>query len=415
MPLVELGTFMEIGERLGRYSLASAERAPRVKPRPASIGPERTRMSHLLGARPKAVAQRGRVVAPLVGVLALVLALFAMTAPAGATARHATKPPADKPAQKHDDAAGQAKDNHQGQPNKDNHQGQPNKDNHQGQPNKDNHQGQPNKDGEADCDSSGPGNPCHPPQKCGQNSGPGNANDTCPAANPECPGANAGPGNAQDVKVKGPKDGHAKKQKNDKGRHGHKVRGHEKAANCPAVNDECEAGKVKKDDGTCIALAECAAAGGVVKDGKCVVVEDKCEAGKVKQGDMCVAIDECKAAGGVVKDDKCITPDDCKAAGGVVKDGMCVAANECTPPNVIVDGECKQPVNNEGCPVGQVRQPGGGCADQTPVCTAPQVLQGGVCVTPTTTVAGGQQANQPAGQTTQPAPTSTVAGTQTRS
>src|SRR3954462_7055014 len=126
MPLVELGTFMEIGERLGRYSPASAERAPRVKPRPASIGPERTRMSHLLGARPKAVAQRGRVVAPLVGVLALVLALFATTAPAGAKARHATKPPADKPAQKHDDAAGQPKDKDQGQAkDEDKNQGQP--------------------------------------------------------------------------------------------------------------------------------------------------------------------------------------------------------------------------------------------------------------------------------------------------
>src|SRR3954470_13503094 len=102
------------------------EGSPREPGSDCSIGPERTRMPHFHAARPKAVAQRWRVVAPIVGVLALVLALFATTAPAGAKARHATKPPADKPAQKHDDAAGQPKDKDQGQAkDEDKNQGQP--------------------------------------------------------------------------------------------------------------------------------------------------------------------------------------------------------------------------------------------------------------------------------------------------
>src|SRR4051794_34344613 len=124
------------------------EGSPREPGSDCSIGPERTRMPHFHAARPKAVAQRWRVVAPIVGVLALVLALFATTAPAGAKARHATKPPADKPAQKHDDAAGQPKDKDQGQgqaKDEDKNQGQPeNKDKDQGQPKvEDKDQGQP--------------------------------------------------------------------------------------------------------------------------------------------------------------------------------------------------------------------------------------------------------------------------------
>jgi hypothetical protein len=379
-------------------------------------------MPHLLAGRPKAVAERWRVVAPLVGVLALVLALFAMTAPAGAKARHATKPPADKAAQKHDDAAGQPKDKDQGQAkdedkdqgqakdedkdhgqakDEDKKQGQPkDKDDNEGKPkhddenqgkakDEDKNQGKPkhdeDKDHEAGCDSSGPGNPCHPPQQCGENSGPGNANDTCPAGNPECPGADEGQGNVAGAKVKlhHKVKAHHKQQKakHDKAKH-HKVNKDEDddAANCPPpVKDKCEYGKVKNADGMCIPIDECKAHGGVVQDDKCVQVEDKCEYGKVKNAD-----------------------------------GMCIPIDECTPPNVVIDGECKQPVNNEGCPAGTVQQ-GNQCVNQTPVCVPPAVLQGNVCVTPTTTVAG-QQATQPAAQTpAQPAPASTVAGTQARS
>src|SRR3954454_657424 len=84
-------------------------------------------MPHLLAARPMASARRGGVLAPLVGVLALVLALFAMTAPAGAKARHATQPPAGKPpAQKYDDEAGKPKDvKHQDKPKEQDKPGKP--------------------------------------------------------------------------------------------------------------------------------------------------------------------------------------------------------------------------------------------------------------------------------------------------
>ena len=103
-------------------------------------------MPHPLAARPTAVAHRGRVLAPLVGVLALVVALFAMTAPAGAKATHTTKPPAGKPAppayapqdkpadkpaakppaQKPDDEAGKPKDEdkNEGKPKDDENHGQ---------------------------------------------------------------------------------------------------------------------------------------------------------------------------------------------------------------------------------------------------------------------------------------------------
>jgi hypothetical protein len=59
-------------------------------------------------------------------------------------------------------------------------------------------------------------------------------------------------------------------------------------------------------------------------------------------------------------------------------------------------------------------QQGNQCVNQPPVCVAPQVLQGNVCVMPNGQPVT-QQANQPAAQTTQPVPASTVAGTQARS
>src|SRR4051812_24448136 len=113
-------------------------------------------MSHFLAARLCAAAHRGRVVASLVGVLALVAAFLAMTAAAGA----ATYPPASHPTKQH-----AAKKHQNG---------------------KAGHTGRAE---QAQCDSWGTGTPCHPPQACGETSGPGNANDQCPAGKPECPAA----------------------------------------------------------------------------------------------------------------------------------------------------------------------------------------------------------------------------------
>src|SRR4051794_31803498 len=157
-------------------------------------------MPHLHAARPTAAAHRGRVLAPLVGVLALVLALFAMTAPAGAKATHTTKPPAGKPAppayapqdkpadkpaakppaQKPDDQAGKPKgDQDAGKAEDEDHNQRKaeDEDHNQRKADDEDHNQRKAKDGDknAACDSSGPGNPCHPPQHCGQNSGPGNA------------------------------------------------------------------------------------------------------------------------------------------------------------------------------------------------------------------------------------------------
>src|SRR3954447_10876500 len=143
--------------------------APRVAASAASPGPERTRMSHPLAARLSAVVHRGRVAASLVGALALVVALFAMTATAGArthaSARHTAKPHAGK----HN--AGRADDNSPGQEDNDRNAG-------------DRHQDA----GQPQCDSSGYGNPCQPPT-CGESSGPAYANLQCPAGNPQCPAA----------------------------------------------------------------------------------------------------------------------------------------------------------------------------------------------------------------------------------
>jgi uncharacterized low-complexity protein len=59
-------------------------------------------MPHFLAARLAAVAHRGRVVASLVGALALIVALFATAATAGARTHTATGPPAKHTTAKHD-------------------------------------------------------------------------------------------------------------------------------------------------------------------------------------------------------------------------------------------------------------------------------------------------------------------------
>ena len=143
-------------------------------------------MPHFLAARPRAVAQRGRMIASLVGVLAFLVAMLGMTTTAGAstsTARaHASGHHAGKhePGDKKD--AQNAKDDEKAKADE--------KANHDRQA-EDVHNPQP-------CDSSGPGNPCHPPQACGQNSGHGNGDALCPpVVNQGCPVDNQGQGNAE--------------------------------------------------------------------------------------------------------------------------------------------------------------------------------------------------------------------------
>ncbi|MEA2247722.1 MAG: hypothetical protein QOH46_2251, partial [Solirubrobacteraceae bacterium] len=59
-------------------------------------------MSHFLAARLSAAAHRGRIAASLVGLLALIVALFAVTATAGARTHTPTGHAAKQHAAKHD-------------------------------------------------------------------------------------------------------------------------------------------------------------------------------------------------------------------------------------------------------------------------------------------------------------------------
>jgi hypothetical protein len=297
-------------------------------------------MSHFLAARLSAAAHRGRVVASLVGVLALVAALFAMTAAAGA----ATHPPAGHSTKQHaakKDQKGKAGDKGRAE--------------------------------QAQCDSWGTGNPCHPPQACGENSGPHNANDQCPAGKPECPAAGNQGGDQQTAGYKA--KGAAAKAKV------HKVK-NDGAANCPKPAPDCKPGEVKKD-GYCVPAPQCKP-GEAVKNGYCVPAP-QCKPGEVVQNGYCVPAEQCKPP-------------------NVVQNGMCVPAEQCKPPNVVQNGMCVPP--------------------STPVCVPPQVLQNGACMTPSSDTAGTvvQQtpATTPAATTTAApqtavAPQSTVAGTQARS
>jgi hypothetical protein len=115
--------FMERAERQLQEPPASAQGLVADAGIPLSTGPERTRMPPTLAARSQTLGHRGRVIAPLVGVLALVLAVFVMTAPADATAGHGTKPPAGKPASAHmKEYAVKAKGDHKPDKPKDNNQ-----------------------------------------------------------------------------------------------------------------------------------------------------------------------------------------------------------------------------------------------------------------------------------------------------
>lgn len=187
-------------------------------------------MSHHLAARRSAIAHRGRVIASLVGVLALVVALFATAASAGVRSprpSHATKPPAGKPAppaHAPQDADENPADKPAAKPPVDDHKpaGKPKDD-------EDDEQGKPDEDDEneakpAGCDSSGPGNPCHPPQACGQNSGPGNANDQCPPEDHNaCVAGDEGRGPAAGDDVKG---AHHKGKGHGESHAKHKGKGH---------------------------------------------------------------------------------------------------------------------------------------------------------------------------------------------
>ncbi|MEA2382183.1 MAG: hypothetical protein QOH72_2154 [Solirubrobacteraceae bacterium] len=430
-------------------------------------------MSHFLAARRSAAAHRGRAAA-LVGALALVIALFAMTAAAGATAHpttgHAAKQgagkqdhngPGDKAPGK-DEQAGKPKDKNAGgsaqppcdssgmgnpcqppqQCGQNSGPGNANATCPAGNPEcpaagdqqaakgaaykakgaeDTGHKGKKADAGNAcepkpQCDSSGPGNPCQPPQQCGRNSGPGNANATCPAGNPECPAAgDEGAGYQHDAGAAG-YDAKGVHKAKDAKRKNHKDQNagehNDVAAGCPPPN-QCEGGKVMKEDGTCVPVDQCRAPN-VVKDGTCVPAEP-CKAGEVMKDGTCVPANQCNA-GEVMKDGTCVPANQCKPPY-VVNNGACVPADKCVPPNTVVNGVCTPP-DTPQCRPGQVVV-GGQCVNPQPDsngCTPPQVLQNGVCATPGTTVAGtAQQAPAATAPAPTTAPASNVAGTQARS
>jgi hypothetical protein len=314
-------------------------------------------MPHLLAARPTAVAHRGRVLAPLVGVLALVLALFAMTAPAGAKATHTSKPPvgkpappayapqdkpADKPAakppaQKPDDEAGKPKDDQNaGKPkDEDKNAGKPkDEDKNAGKPKDEDHnQGKP-KD-----EDHNQGQP----------------------VNEQCPGANEGPGNAQ-----GTKDNATyQKAKQDKNT---KAKDDENAANCPPPAQPCKQGEVKKN-GMCVPVGECKPPY-VVDHGECKPpVNNACKPGEVKQGNMCIPVEECKPPN-VVDNGECKPP----------------ANNACMLPNVVVNGVCGPPATTTTPTPTPTPTPVGGQP------AAPQAAAAPASTTPPTSVVAGTQA-----------------------
>src|SRR3954462_13632835 len=157
-------------ERQGRGCRLPAGTAPRATGSLFHIGPERTRMSQLLAARLSAVAHRGRAVASLVAALALAVALLATAATAGAST-HARTGHAAKQAAGHHNPNGAAGDK---------------------APGKDDN------DRKAEAGDDGQVEPA-----CGENSGHGSADATCPAGNPQCPAGDEGAGHAQDAKARG--------------------------------------------------------------------------------------------------------------------------------------------------------------------------------------------------------------------
>jgi hypothetical protein len=160
-------------------------------------------MPHLPSARPTALAHRRRVLAPLLGVLALALALFPTAATAGA-GTHAKTGHAAKQGAGHHDPNGRAGDN---------------------APGRDDNNRKAGADDEV-----------QPEPACGQNSGYGNANALCPVANPQCPAADDGPGNAREAKAKG-RDAKAEKAKGAKA---HKDRvGNEGPGNACEPKPDC--------------------------------------------------------------------------------------------------------------------------------------------------------------------------------
>src|SRR3954454_20096590 len=371
-------------------------------------------MPHLLAARPMASARRGRVLAPVVGVLALVLALFAMTAPAGAQARHATKPPAGKPApagtpqapKKDDDQAGKPKDvKDQDKPKE---QDKPRKPKDEDKPKHDN-EDQDEHDDQDECDRSGHGNPCQRPQQCGENSGPGNANDQCPAGNPECPVAEHDAGMAQH-KVKGE---HAKSHKRHKDKqHKHKQHNDKRHKN----------NKHERDDAECVPppAPQC----GV--EGKPACDENNQPVCGVPGKPACD--NNKQPVCGVPRKPACDNNNQpvCGVPGKPACDNnqpVCgVPGKPACDNNQPVCGVPGKPAcDNNNQPVSGAPAKPACDNNNQPVCTAPQVLQNGVCVTPpndNNNVAGQPVTQQtPGAPATQPAPnanqpTTQVAGTQ---
>jgi hypothetical protein len=176
-------------------------------------------MPHTLDGRPRAAGQRLRALALILGTLALVAGLLgpavaAAKAPHGAkrtaAARGDHPPSGDRGAGKKDETKGDEAKKRDVDADAD-----------------------ADAAGEADeqgCDSSGHGNPCHPPQACGQNSGPGSGNPLCaPGAECDSSGSGSGSGDANEMcapQCQAGNEGPGHADDNDDtakaGRHGHR-------------------------------------------------------------------------------------------------------------------------------------------------------------------------------------------------